>query len=236
MTTGKYAAQILSKEKFNLSERQISQLDIYYDLLIQKNKVMNLTAITDAEGVAIKHFYDSLTPLIYSSIDEGSTVVDVGTGAGFPSIPLLIARPDLKLTMMDSLNKRLLFLVEVCEQLDIDASIVHSRAEDAGNNKLYREKFDYAISRAVATLPVLCEYCLPLVKLSGKFIAMKGSNADSELNLSCNAINQLGGEIEDVKKFELPTGEARALIIIRKIAHTPSKFPRHGSKISKESL
>lgn len=236
MTTGEYAAQILSKEKFNLSERQISQLDIYYDLLIQKNKVMNLTAITDAEGVAIKHFYDSLTPLIYSSIDEGSTVVDVGTGAGFPSIPLLIARPDLKLTMMDSLNKRLLFLVEVCEQLDIDASIVHSRAEDAGNNKLYREKFDYAISRAVATLPVLCEYCLPLVKLSGKFIAMKGSNADSELNLSCNAINQLGGEIEDVKKFELPTGEARALIIIRKIARTPSKFPRHGSKISKESL
>lgn len=236
MTTGKYAAQILSKEKFNLSERQISQLDIYYDLLIQKNKVMNLTAITDAEGVAIKHFYDSLTPLIYSSIDEGSTVVDVGTGAGFPSIPLLIARPDLKLTMMDSLNKRLLFLVEVCEQLDIDANIVHSRAEDAGNNKLYREKFDYAISRAVATLPVLCEYCLPLVKLSGKFIAMKGSNADSELNLSCNAINQLGGEIEDVKKFELPTGEARALIIIRKIARTPSKFPRHGSKISKESL
>lgn len=236
MTTGEYAAQILSKEKFNLSERQISQLDIYYDLLIQKNKVMNLTAITDAEGVAIKHFYDSLTPLIYSSIDEGSTVVDVGTGAGFPSIPLLIARPDLKLTMMDSLNKRLLFLVEVCEQLDIDASIVHSRAEDAGNNKLYREKFDYAISRAVATLPVLCEYCLPLVKLSGKFIAMKGSNADSELNLSCNAINQLGGEIEDVKKFELPTGEARALIIIRKNARTPSKFPRHGSKISKESL
>lgn len=236
MTTGKYAAQILSKEKFNLSERQISQLDIYYDLLIQKNKVMNLTAITDAEGVAIKHFYDSLTPLIYSSIDEGSTVVDVGTGAGFPSIPLLIARPDLKLTMMDSLNKRLLFLVEVCEQLDIDASIVHSRAEDAGNNKLYREKFDYAISRAVATLPVLCEYCLPLVKLSGKFIAMKGSNADSELNLSGNAINQLGGEIEDVKKFKLPTGEARALIIIRKIARTPSKFPRHGSKISKESL
>ncbi len=236
MTTGKYAAQILSKEKFNLSERQISQLDIYYDLLIQKNKVMNLTAITDAEGVAIKHFYDSLTPLIYSSIDEGSTVVDVGTGAGFPSIPLLIARPDLKLTMMDSLNKRLLFLVEVCEQLDIDANIVHSRAEDAGNNKLYREKFDYAISRAVATLPVLCEYCLPLVKLSGKFIAMKGSNADSELNLSCNAINQLGGEIEDVKKFELPTGEARALIIIRKNARTPSKFPRHGSKISKESL
>lgn len=236
MTTGKYAAQILSKEKFNLSERQISQLDIYYDLLIQKNKVMNLTAITDAEGVAIKHFYDSLTPLIYSSIDEGSTVVDVGTGAGFPSIPLLIARPDLKLTMMDSLNKRLLFLVEVCEQLDIDANIVHSRAEDAGNNKLYREKFDYAISRAVATLPVLCEYCLPLVKLSGKFIAMKGSNADSELNLSGNAINQLGGEIEDVKKFELPTGEARALIIIRKIARTPSKFPRHGSKISKESL
>lgn len=236
MTTGKYAAQILSKEKFNLSERQISQLDIYYDLLIQKNKVMNLTAITDAEGVAIKHFYDSLTPLIYSNIDEGSTVVDVGTGAGFPSIPLLIARPDLKLTMMDSLNKRLLFLVEVCEQLDIDANIVHSRAEDAGNNKLYREKFDYAISRAVATLPVLCEYCLPLVKLSGKFIAMKGSNADSELNLSCNAINQLGGEIEDVKKFELPTGEARALIIIRKIARTPSKFPRHGSKISKESL
>lgn len=236
MTTGKYAAQILSKEKFNLSERQISQLDIYYDLLIQKNKVMNLTAITDAEGVAIKHFYDSLTPLIYSSIDEGSTVVDVGTGAGFPSIPLLIARPDLKLTMMDSLNKRLLFLVEVCEQLDIDANIVHSRAEDAGNNKLYREKFDYAISRAVATLPVLCEYCLPLVKLSGKFIAMKGSNADSELNLSGNAINQLGGEIEDVKKFELPMGEARALIIIRKIARTPSKFPRHGSKISKESL
>lgn len=236
MTTGKYAAQILSKEKFNLSERQISQLDIYYDLLIQKNKVMNLTAITDAEGVAIKHFYDSLTPLIYSSIDEGSTVVDVGTGAGFPSIPLLIARPDLKLTMMDSLNKRLLFLVEVCEQLDIDANIVHSRAEDAGNNKLYREKFDYAISRAVATLPVLCEYCLPLVKLSGKFIAMKGSNADSELNLSGNAINQLGGEIEDVKKFELPTGEARALIIIRKNARTPSKFPRHGSKISKESL
>lgn len=236
MTTGEYAAEFLNKERLNLSERQISQLDIYYELLIQKNKVMNLTAITDTEGVAIKHFYDSLTPLIYTDIDEGSTVVDVGTGAGFPAIPLLIARPDLKLTMMDSLNKRLLFLVEVCEQLDINARIVHSRAEEAGKNKLYREKFDYAVSRAVAALPILCEYCLPLVKPSGKFIAMKGSNADSELKLSGNAIKQLGGELENIKKFKLPTGETRALIIIRKVANTPLKFPRHASKIAKESL
>lgn len=236
MTTGEYAAEFLNKERLNLSERQISQLDIYYELLIQKNKVMNLTAITDTEGVAIKHFYDSLTPLIYSSIDQSSTIVDVGTGAGFPAIPLLIARPDLKLTMMDSLNKRLLFLVEVCEQLDINARIVHSRAEEAGKNKLYREKFDYAVSRAVAALPILCEYCLPLVKPSGKFIAMKGSNADSELKLSGNAIKQLGGELENIKKFKLPTGETRALIIIRKVANTPLKFPRHGSKIAKESL
>lgn len=236
MTTGEYAAEFLNKERLNLSERQISQLDIYYELLIQKNKVMNLTAITDTEGVAIKHFYDSLTPLIYSSIDQSSTIVDVGTGAGFPAIPLLIARPDLKLTMMDSLNKRLLFLVEVCEQLDINARIVHSRAEEAGKNKLYREKFDYAVSRAVAALPILCEYCLPLVKPSGKFIAMKGSNADSELKLSGNAIKQLGGELENIKKFKLPTGETRALIIIRKVANTPLKFPRHVSKIAKESL
>lgn len=236
MTTGSYAAQLLSEKSLDLNEKQISQLDLYYELLIQKNKVMNLTAITDTEGVAIKHFYDSLTPLIYSQIKSNASVVDVGTGAGFPSIPLLIARPDLKITMMDSLNKRLLFLVEVCEKLDIDATIVHSRAEDAGNNKIYREKFDYAVSRAVAALPVLCEYCLPLVKLSGKFIAMKGSNADSELKLSDNAIKKLGGEIEDVVKFELPSGETRALIIIRKVLNTPPDFPRHGSKISKAAL
>ena len=198
--------------KTKLDDEMLQRFEIYFKLLVEWNEKMNLTAITDEHGVAVKHFADSLT-------------LDVGTGAGFPGVVLKIARPDIKLTLLDSLNKRLTFLDTVLNDTGLDAELVHSRAEEGGKNKLYREKFDIAISRAVARLNVLCEYCLPYVKVGGLFVAMKGPNADEELDGAENALKLLGGKVEKVHKFNLPCDEGERTIIVINIDSFFDKLP-----------
>ena len=221
---------------FPLTDKQINQFEKYYELLIEWNEKINLTRITEPEEVAIKHFSDSLTLLSNYDVPKGAKVIDVGTGAGFPGIPLKIARPDIALTLLDSLNKRLIFLQEVSGSIDIDANIIHSRAEDGGNNPELRENFDVAVSRAVARLNTLSEYCIPYVKVGGAFVAMKGPELQEELNEGKNAVNTLGGKIEKVNEFSIPDGSNRTVVVIGKVRNTPAKYPRHGSKIKNKPL
>lgn len=223
--------------KITLTENQYEQFQKYFELLAEWNEKMNLTAITDESGVALKHFADSLSLLNFVDIPQNSTLADVGTGAGFPGVVLKIARPDIKLTLIDSLNKRLVFLNEVCAQLGIEAELIHSRAEDGARDEKLRENFDFAVSRAVARMNVLSEYCLPYVKVGGAFCAMKGAQANEEFKESLNAINTLGGKLENKYFFELPeNGGERAIAVVRKIKNTPQKYPRQSGKIKAKAL
>lgn len=225
-----------------LSEVQISQFETYMELLKEWNKKVNLTAIEDDTEIVIKHFIDSMSILPFIK-DEKLKLIDVGTGAGFPGIPLKIANPMLEITLLDSLDKRIKFLNEVIKQTGIsghnktsEIKAVHGRAEDYGINQQYREKFDIAVARAVANLPVLLEYCLPFVKTNGVFVAMKGSNTE-EFNNSAKALDILGGEIEKIEKMELPsTNIERNVVVVRKFRQTPTKYPRKAGKPSKEPL
>lgn len=223
--------------KITLTENQYEQFQKYFELLAEWNEKMNLTAITDESGVALKHFADSLSLLNFVDIPQNSSLADVGTGAGFPGVVLKIARPDIKLTLIDSLNKRLVFLGEVCAQLGIEAELIHSRAEDGARDEKLRESFDFAVSRAVARMNVLSEYCLPYVKVGGAFCAMKGAQANEEFKESLNAINTLGGKLEKKYFFELPenSGE-RAIAVVRKVKNTPQKYPRQSGKIKAKAL
>lgn len=223
--------------KITLTENQYEQFQKYFELLVEWNEKMNLTAITDESGVALKHFADSLSLLNFVDIPQNSTLADVGTGAGFPGVVLKIARPDIKLTLIDSLNKRLIFLNEVCSQLGIDAELIHSRAEDGARDEKLRESFDFVVSRAVARMNVLSEYCLPYVKVGGAFCAMKGAQANEEFKESLNAINTLGGKLENKYFFELPeNGGERAIAVVRKVKNTPQKYPRQSGKIKAKAL
>lgn len=223
--------------KITLTENQYEQFQKYFELLAEWNEKMNLTAITDESGVALKHFADSLSLLNFVDIPQNSSLADVGTGAGFPGVVLKIARPDIKLTLIDSLNKRLVFLNEVCSQLGIDAELIHSRAEDGARDEKLRESFDFAVSRAVARMNVLSEYCLPYVKVGGAFCAMKGAQANEEFKESLNAINTLGGKLEKKYFFELPeNGGERAIAVVRKVKNTPQKYPRQSGKIKAKAL
>ncbi|WP_449077212.1 16S rRNA (guanine(527)-N(7))-methyltransferase RsmG [Ruminococcus sp.] len=223
--------------KITLTENQYEQFQKYFELLVEWNEKMNLTAITDESGVALKHFADSLSLLNFVDIPQNSSLADVGTGAGFPGVVLKIARPDIKLTLIDSLNKRLVFLNEVCSQLGIDAELIHSRAEDGARDEKLRESFDFAVSRAVARMNVLSEYCLPYVKVGGAFCAMKGAQANEEFKESLNAINTLGGKLENKYFFELPeNGGERAIAVVRKVKNTPQKYPRQSGKIKAKAL
>lgn len=223
--------------KITLTENQYEQFQKYFELLVEWNEKMNLTAITDESGVALKHFADSLSLLNFVDIPQNSTLADVGTGAGFPGVVLKIARPDIKLTLIDSLNKRLVFLGEVCAQLSIEAELIHSRAEDGARDEKLRESFDFAVSRAVARMNVLSEYCLPYVKVGGAFCAMKGAQANEEFKESLNAINTLGGKLENKYFFELPeNGGERAIAVVRKVKNTPQKYPRQSGKIKAKAL
>ena len=211
-------------------------------MLKEKNKVMNLTAVDDDKGIAMKHFIDSLTLCPYIREEEAKakdklTFVDVGTGAGFPGLPVKISCPELSVTLMDSLEKRLRFLDEVITALDLkDCSTVHSRAEDAGRNKKYREKYDIVTARAVARLSVLAEYCLPLVKVGGVFLAMKAHSEEEEAE-GTKAIALLGGTIEKTDTFKLPgTDMERTIIVVRKIRPTPARFPRKAGTPSKTPI
>lgn len=219
-----------------LTEEQISLFEKLSELLVEQNKTMNLTAITDPDGIAVKHFADSVSVLSAFDFANGAKVLDVGTGAGFPSVPLLIARPDLDMTMIDSTAKKLKYVASTVESLGLTAEVLHTRAEEAGQNKAYREKFDIVCSRAVAALNVLCEYCLPFVKVGGVFLAMKGAKAQEEIDGAKAAIKLLGGEIIDEKSFTLSDGGERTIVVIKKISHVPPKYPRVSAQIAKKPL
>lgn len=219
-----------------LDEEQIYQFYNYMRLLLEWNKKINLTAITNPEEIILKHFVDSMT--IEKYIEENTKLIDVGTGAGFPGIPLKIIRKDIKITLLDSLNKRINFLNEVILQLGLTSiTTIHSRVEEFGKDKQYREYFDYSTSRAVANLSTLAEYLLPLVKLNGYCISMKGSDVEKEIQKSKNAIKILGGKIEKIEKFQLPKSDMdRNIILLRKVQYTPLMYPRKPGTPSKEPL
>lgn len=237
MNIKEYILSAIKGFKIELSEEQLSQLENYYKLLVSWNEKMNLTAITKPKDVAIKHFADSLSVLNYVDIPKGASIIDVGTGAGFPGMVLKIARPDIKLTLLDSLNKRLVFLEDVLDNLGLEAQLIHSRAEEGGQNIDLRECYDFAVSRAVAQLNVLCEYCLPYVRLSGSFIAFKGGESDGEIKNASKAIQILGGKNKNVYKFDLPENSgSRTLVVIEKVQPTPDKYPRQNGKIKAKPL
>ena len=220
-----------------LNQAQLKQFMTYKDMLIVWNEKMNLTAITDDREIILKHFVDCLA--LCSGADmPGKKIIDVGTGAGFPGVPVKIACPDIDITLLDSLNKRITFLNELTKALGLEKTdCVHMRAEDGGNDKGLRESFDMCISRAVANLAVLCEYCLPFVRVGGMFISMKGPDVSQEISEAEKAIKVLGGEISEIKKVSIPeTDINHSLIIIKKIRSTPSKYPRKAGKVKKEPI
>lgn len=225
-----------SKYGITVTAEQEEQFRIYTNLLVEWNEKINLTTVTDPEGIAEKHFIDSVLILKYAEIPQGEKVIDVGTGAGFPGVPLKIMRPDIKLTLLDGLNKRLLFLGELMKSLNLSAEIVHARAEEAARQKEYRMQFGFASARAVASLPALCEYCLPFLKNGGVFAAMKGPNASEELKNAEAAISILGCETVKTEGYSLPAGDGRTLFLIRRNKPLPVQYPRHGSKIAKSAI
>lgn len=228
----------LNKLKIDLSEQQIQQFLKYYEMLIEKNKVMNLTAITEFEDVVEKHFLDSLSLIQQIELYQELKVLDLGTGAGFPGIPLKIAFPNLNIVLMDSLNKRINFLNEVIEDLQLKNIVaVHGRAEEMARKTEYRENFDLCVSRAVANLASLSEYCLPFVTQGGSFISYKSGEIEAELSQSKKAIFVLGGKIENVKKFRLVETDAeRSFIQIKKVKKTPKTYPRKAGTPSKNPI
>ncbi|MBQ2755322.1 MAG: 16S rRNA (guanine(527)-N(7))-methyltransferase RsmG [Oscillospiraceae bacterium] len=222
-----------------LDDTALARFDEYAAFLVDYNQNVNLTAITEPEDIVVKHFTDSLSLLPVIDPAQNAKIADVGAGAGFPSVPLLIARPDLKITMVDSSNKRVTFLNLLLEKLELTQSgsqAIHMRAEEAGASPKYREKFDFAVARAVANLRELSEYCIPLVKVGGTFASMKGAEIEEELAGAKNAIGTLGGKTERVEKFTLPNGDGRSVVVIKKISQTQTKYPRPSAKIAKKPL
>lgn len=228
--------EIVKKIDIDLNDEQIKKFEEYMDLLLEWNEKINLTAITEKDGIILKHFVDSMTVLKY--IDEGSSIIDVGTGAGFPGIPISIVSDKYNVTLVDALNKRINFLNEVISELELkNIQALHGRAEEIGQNQKFREKYDYTVSRAVANLSVLVEYLLPLTKVGGRCICMKGSDIDEELEQAKFAINLLGGKIEKIDKFTLPNSDIkRNIIVIKKEKGTPKKFPRRAGTPSKQPI
>lgn len=242
-----YYNQITGK---NLTEKQKAQFQTYYDMLVEKNKVMNLTAITQWEEVVLKHFMDSIALAAYhvDIMTKPLSVIDVGTGAGFPGVPLKIAFPQLQVTLFDSLNKRVKFLQEVMDALELDGSLthredtgscvtMHGRAEEGGRNQKLRESFDLVVSRAVANMAVLSEYCIPFVKQGGFFIPYKTGTIDEELSEGKRAIQILGGKVMKVEKLLLPDSDiSRSFVFVKKIKPTPKAYPRKAGTASKQPL
>lgn len=218
----------LKEKGITLSEHQISQFNIYFEELVEWNEKMNLTAITDEPSVYLKHFFDSISAAFYVDLKGVKTLCDVGAGAGFPSIPLKICFPELQVTIVDSLNKRIGFLNHLAEKLQLEnVEFVHARAEDFGQNKAYREKFDIVTARAVARLSVLSELCIPLVKKGGIFIAMKGAAAKEELVDARRPLTVLGAKLKKDYSFLLPVEDSeRNIYVFSKVKNTPSKYPR----------
>ena len=236
---------MISKELFfscadeiglKLSDEIFQKFDSYAVLLKEYNEKVNLTAITDADGITVKHFADSLYLLKFLDITEGSKICDVGTGAGFPGMCLKIARPDLRITLFDSVNKKLDFIRFLCSELDISTEIVNIRAEDAGKSSLYREQFDIATARAVASLNKLSEYCVPLVKVGGCFAPLKAVLSTEEKEDGISAAGKLGCKLTNDNIYELRQGEGREILIFEKISHTSPKYPRNPAMVSKNPL
>ena len=228
----------LKHKNIEINDDQLKQFNQYFELLVEWNEKINLTAITDKEEVYLKHFYDSIMPLWLFDIPEAAKLVDVGAGAGFPSIPMKIIRPDLEITIIDSLNKRITFLDNLVNDLNLDkVSNVHARAEEAGQDPQYREQYDIATARAVASLNVLTELCIPLVKKGGYFLALKSQRAETEVEEAQAAIKVLGAKYEGQETETLPIeGSERTLVRIRKTLNTPKKFPRKPGKPNKQPI
>ena len=225
-------------EKFGLSldDAAFLRLDTFAGMLAETNKSFNLTAITEPDEMTVKHFADCLSVFAFVDIPENSSIIDVGTGAGFPGMVLLLARPDIKMTFLDSLNKRLNFIEDVLKATGVDAETLHARAEDAGKDAAYRESFDFATARAVADLSVLLEYCLPFVRVGGSFVSMKSADTDGELESAKGVINILGGEIKSINSFDLVENMPRKIVEIKKISQTPTAYPRTSKKIAKSPI
>jgi len=221
----------------SLTERQLEQFDVYAEMLVERNKSINLTAITAPEEIVYKHFADSLSLLSAHAPAEGASLIDVGSGAGFPGLPLAIARPDLRVLLLDSLQKRVNFLADVAAALGLDnLSAVHERAEIAAHQPGLRGQFDYTVARAVAPLPVLCELCLPFVREGGFFLPQKGGSTADELEKAAAAIETLGGQIAGTRPVALPMAGQHTITIIKKIRQTPPEYPRKPAKITKMPL
>lgn len=232
MSDFEYIIKEFSAAGIEISEEKAKKLEYLSEFMVEYNKNVNLTAITDFKEIVEKHFIDSILPFTSLKIAENSSFIDVGTGAGFPSLPLLIWRDDLKGTLCDSLQKRCVYLEKACEKLGIKAEIVHTRAEELGRER--REKYDFATARAVSAMPVLTEFCLPFVRKDGLFIALKSVNEDAKS--AENAIKTLGGRLEEVRDYALPSGDKRRIMIVKKISQTPTKYPRSFANISKKPL
>ena len=229
--------KVFQSHKIDCTEAQLQLFENYRHLLLEKNKVMNLTAIEEEEEVNYKHFLDSVLPLNLPYFKKNAQFLDIGTGAGFPAIPMKILRPDLQMTLLDSLQKRIHFIEEVNQSLELGLErLVHGRAEELGRNDKYRGKYDIVIARAVSRLNTLSEYALPFVKTGGYFIAMKGPKAQEEVEESKKAFETLKGKVELVKEYSLTGQEERTVIVIKKIGDTPKKYPRAGGKPKKNPL
>ena len=205
---------------------------LLYEYMVEYNKNINLTSITEFDDVVMKHFIDSVLPFARLNITNGASFIDVGTGAGYPALPLLIYRPDLRGTLCDSLGKRCVYLEKVCEKIEVSAEVIHARGEELGRKR--RECFDIATARAVSAMPVLSEYCIPFVKIGGMFVALKSVNED--ITASENAIRSLGGKLESVTDYKLPNSDDRRVVIVKKITETPIKYPRNSANIVKKPL
>ena len=218
----------------DITEEQQEQFERLMSFMLDYNKNVNLTRITERDEVIEKHYIDSILPLVHIDVPRGTKICDIGSGAGFPALPMKIYRPDLLFTLVDSLNKRITYLDLACKEIGVSCDLVHGRSEELGRKPQYREQFDFVTARAVAALNLLSEYCLPFVKVGGYFIAMKG--AESEVELGSKAIEKLGGKIERVDEYNLPSGDKRCIVLVKKVKATPPQYPRASGVMGKRPL
>ncbi len=228
------AKALFDEYELDVSRETYDKMEKYAAFLVEYNEKVNLTAVTEGNEILRKHFLDSMLLAKYGNIPQNAALLDIGSGAGFPGVPLALARPDLDITLLDSLNKRIVFLQQLCERLGCSYHAMHGRAELAAKTPEMREQFDVVTARAVAAMPTLAEYSLPFVKVGGYWIAMKGPN--EPIKPALQAIRMLGGSLEDTISYQLPGGDARVIYVVKKISQTPTKFPRNSGQIKQKPL